>query len=160
MANDSKSVAHFRCYAIAPLTGVYALAHEWSAPYPRYSKDDTSKKLQHALADAGPSTCSAIRYDRAGEEYCRECQHWGKIKSPLVLGMPRQRSKSQKITQQKGAREVDLYAPREPRDPEALPYSDYTNALALVRGIFAYPPEKVYTSDYRVVVPKAAGILR
>jgi hypothetical protein len=27
-------------------------------------------------------------------------------------------------------------------------------------GIFAYPPEKVYTSDYRVVVPKAAGILR
>jgi disulfide bond formation protein DsbB len=27
-------------------------------------------------------------------------------------------------------------------------------------GIFAYLPEKVYTSDYRVVVPKAAGILR
>src|SRR6266480_4227520 len=24
MANDSKSVAHFRCYAIAPSTGVYA----------------------------------------------------------------------------------------------------------------------------------------
>src|SRR4029450_7796540 len=26
MANDSKSVAHFRCYAIAPPTGVYAPA--------------------------------------------------------------------------------------------------------------------------------------
>src|SRR4029453_464329 len=26
MANDSKSVAHFRCYAIAPPTGVYALS--------------------------------------------------------------------------------------------------------------------------------------
>src|SRR4029450_371982 len=27
MANDSKSVAHFRCYAIAPPTGVYAQVH-------------------------------------------------------------------------------------------------------------------------------------
>src|SRR4029453_2417094 len=27
MANDSKSVAHFRCYAIAPPTGVYAHIH-------------------------------------------------------------------------------------------------------------------------------------
>src|SRR5207247_3091800 len=28
MANDSKSVAHFRCYAIPPPTGVYALERE------------------------------------------------------------------------------------------------------------------------------------
>jgi len=29
-----------------------------------------------------------------------------------------------------------------------------------INGIFAYPPEKVYSSDYRVVVPKATDILR
>src|SRR5215467_4991533 len=33
MANDSKSVAHFRCYAIAPPTGVYAHT-EVGAPAP------------------------------------------------------------------------------------------------------------------------------
>lgn len=69
------------------------IAHEWSSPYPRYSKEETTRKLQHALADAGPATCSAIRYDRGGEEYCRECQHWNTIKSPIVLGMRRQRDR-------------------------------------------------------------------
>src|SRR5712692_2548295 len=65
------------------------IAHEWSAPYPSYSKDETARKLTHALAAAGPLTCSTIRYDKGGEEYCRGCQHWGTIKSPIVLGMPR-----------------------------------------------------------------------
>ena len=63
------------------------IAHEWSAPYPRYRKDETAKKLQHALTDAGPRTCSTIRYDLGGEEQCRNCSHWGQIKSPIVLGM-------------------------------------------------------------------------
>jgi hypothetical protein len=63
------------------------IAHEWSAPYPRYSKDETAKKLQHALQH-GPLTCSTIRYDKGGEDYCRDCQHWGKMKSPIVLAMP------------------------------------------------------------------------
>jgi replicative DNA helicase len=64
------------------------IAHEWSALYPRYSKDETARKLQHALADAGPRTCSTIRYDLGADVHCRDCQHWRKVKSPLVLGMP------------------------------------------------------------------------
>jgi hypothetical protein len=64
------------------------IAQEWSAPYPRYSKDGTTKKLQHALQH-GPLTCSTIRYSKGGEDYCRNCQHWGKVKSPIVLAMPR-----------------------------------------------------------------------
>ena len=62
------------------------MAHEWSVPYPRYSKDETVRKLQHALADAGPRTCNTIRFDLGADSYCRDCQHWGKIKSPIVLG--------------------------------------------------------------------------
>src|SRR6266851_874507 len=65
------------------------IAHEWSAPYPRYSKDETARKLTHALAAARPLTCSTIRYDKGGDDYCRECQHWDTITSPIVLGMQR-----------------------------------------------------------------------
>ena len=72
-----------RCVDGAPI------AQEWSEPYPRYNKDETTKKLQHALEAAGPLTCSTIRYDKGGEDYCRNCQHWGKVKSPIVLAMPR-----------------------------------------------------------------------
>lgn len=68
------------------------VAHEWSAPYPRYSKAETARKLQHALADAGPRTCSTIRFDLGADTYCRDCQHWGTIKSPIMLGMPTRRS--------------------------------------------------------------------
>ena len=37
-------------------------AHAWSAPYPRYDHTETAKKLQHALQDPGPRTCTYIRY--------------------------------------------------------------------------------------------------
>ena len=85
------------------------IAHEWSTPYPRYSKEETASKLKHAL-EHGPLTCSTIRYDKGGDDYCRSCQHWGRLKSPIVLGMSRTAG-----------------------DERPLPYSDYTNALAFVR---------------------------
>src|SRR4029453_4426474 len=49
MANDSKSVAHFRCYAIAPPPGVYALfdagsPEEWYDTY-----DGTTVKDRRGL---------------------------------------------------------------------------------------------------------------
>jgi putative DNA primase/helicase len=90
------------------------IAHEWSTPYPRYSKDETAQKLRHALADAGPRTCTTIRLDLGGDPYCRDCQHWGKVKSPVVLGMPTRSQKDQNAD-------------------DRLPWSDYSNALALVR---------------------------
>lgn len=63
-----------------------ALAHEWSAPYPGYSFDETSRKLEHALQAAGPRSCRDIR-SRFGEVYCNDCPSWNKITSPLALGM-------------------------------------------------------------------------
>src|SRR5713101_136083 len=102
------------------------IAHEWSAPYPRYSKDETARKLTHALAAARPLTCSTIRYDKGGDDYCRECQHWDTITSPIVLGMPRPSA-------QDAQRRRNGQTPDEaPADPH-LPWSDYTNALAFVR---------------------------
>jgi putative DNA primase/helicase len=67
------------------------LAQEWSASYSGYTPEETTQKLEHALTAAGPRTCKDIRQVLGGEEYCRTCQHWGKVKSPIVLGMPRKK---------------------------------------------------------------------
>jgi hypothetical protein len=62
-------------------------AHAWSAPYPTYTQQETTQKLQHALRAAGPATCNRIRYDLGGESFCAGCVHWGKLASPIVLAM-------------------------------------------------------------------------
>jgi predicted P-loop ATPase len=64
------------------------LAHAWSAPYVRYRPAETDYKIRHALEDTGPATCRHV----AGElgqfhAYCRKCEHWQQIESPIVLGM-------------------------------------------------------------------------
>jgi hypothetical protein len=60
-------------------------AHEWSAPYPGYSREETDAKVSHALRAAGPRTCANIR-QLGGEPSCATCPYWGKIRSPIVLG--------------------------------------------------------------------------
>jgi putative DNA primase/helicase len=106
-------------------------AHDWSAPYPRYSQEETARKLHHALADAGPRTCSTIRFDLGADASCRDCQHWGKIKSPIVLGMPtRQQAQRPPVN---GTHPADI-RPQTTGDDGPFPYSDYTNACALVRA--------------------------
>lgn len=62
-------------------------AHEWSAPYPRYTHQETQAKLQHALTDPGPRTCNYIRYELSGESYCARCVYWQQITSPITLAM-------------------------------------------------------------------------
>jgi hypothetical protein len=61
--------------------------HDWSAPYPGYDSQETSKKLHHALTAGGPRTCNYIRYELGGEPYCSGCAYWGQIKSPITLAM-------------------------------------------------------------------------
>lgn len=64
------------------------LAHEYSRPYPQYQPVETQKKVEHALADAGPITCARVEAEFGGG-WCQECAHRGQIRSPIVLGMPR-----------------------------------------------------------------------
>jgi hypothetical protein len=63
------------------------LAHEWSEPYPGYSEAETDKKLTHALEDAGPVTCQRV-WDLTGGEYCKGCELWEVITSPINIGTP------------------------------------------------------------------------
>jgi hypothetical protein len=89
--DDAATLSEPEWYAMLGLVGRCVdgdqHAHAWSAPYPHYSQAETSKKLQHALAAAGPATCTRIRYDLGGESYCQPCPHWEQIASPIVLAM-------------------------------------------------------------------------
>jgi hypothetical protein len=69
------------------------LAQEFSGGHSGYRPDETAAKLQHAVAAPGPLTCAKIRNSLGGERFCQDCPNWGKIKSPITLGMPARRAK-------------------------------------------------------------------
>ncbi len=63
------------------------LAHWMSRGHPGYSAAETDAKVDHALLDAGPRTCEDIAESLgAWNVHCRQCPHYGSIKSPIVLG--------------------------------------------------------------------------
>src|SRR4029079_17555898 len=49
-----------------------------------YSREETDKKLDHALEASGPRTCANIR-DSLGCGACRNCPFADKIRSPIEL---------------------------------------------------------------------------
>lgn len=55
--------------------------HKMSAGHPDYDPDKTEQKLQHII---GPHTCAEFEKNNPGG--CAGCPHFGKIKSPIVLG--------------------------------------------------------------------------
>ena len=56
-------------------------AHKLSHKHPEYTAQETVKKLSLIK---GPYTCA--RFDEYRPDVCSECPHWGKFKSPIVLG--------------------------------------------------------------------------
>ncbi|MCP4347200.1 MAG: hypothetical protein GY795_16940 [Desulfobacterales bacterium] len=60
------------------------LSHKLSEPYPDYTPLETEAKINHALKDTGPYRCQTIK--RINGKYCRACRHFGKVRSPIVLG--------------------------------------------------------------------------
>lgn len=65
------------------------IAHDMSKPYPKYSTAETEEKLLQAMGAAGPATCTFIENDLGQKQFCSRCRHHSKIKSPIVLGMPK-----------------------------------------------------------------------
>ena len=63
------------------------LAHRISRDHPGYRPSDTDDKLDQALERSGPRTCAHIA-GALGQRsaYCQGCPHFGRIKSPIVLG--------------------------------------------------------------------------
>ena len=65
------------------------IAHDVSKAYPKYSAAETEEKLRQAMGAAGPSTCAFIENELGQGQYCSRCRPRGKIKSPIVLGIPK-----------------------------------------------------------------------
>jgi len=65
------------------------IAREMSQPHAKYSAVETEDKLQQAMGAAGPATCAFVEHDLGQSRHCSRCRHRGKIKSPIVLGVPR-----------------------------------------------------------------------
>ncbi len=59
------------------------LAHEWSKPYPGYTRKETEAELDR-IWSFGPRTCVNIRQN-GGEPYCSACPNWRRITSPINL---------------------------------------------------------------------------
>jgi putative DNA primase/helicase len=68
--------------------GAEDLAHEWSKPYPRYTPDETAKKLRQAIANSRPVTCNYVATSLGQARFCDECPNRGRVRSPIVLGLP------------------------------------------------------------------------
>ncbi|MDM8551682.1 DUF413 domain-containing protein, partial [Desulfobacterales bacterium HSG2] len=60
------------------------LSHRLSEAYPEYSQAETSAKIYQAMNNTGPYCCRTIK--RISGKYCKSCKHYGKVKSPIILG--------------------------------------------------------------------------
>lgn len=83
--DDAETLAEPEWYAaisvLARLNKGVDLAHNISQPYPNYNRQETDRKILHAMNDAGPATCQRIRVEFPG--YCEKCTK--NVKSPVVL---------------------------------------------------------------------------
>ena len=60
-----------------------------SKPHPSYKPEATDRKFNYSQKSPGPPTCAWIRAELPEGSECATCPHWGQIRSPIVLGMPR-----------------------------------------------------------------------
>ncbi|ACV68896.1 hypothetical protein [Desulfohalobium retbaense] len=88
-----------------PLIGILArcedgetLCHEHSRPYPQYTYEETQRKIEHALRDAGPPTCSRLREEFP--EICEDCPN--SVSTPLQLGRAANENRSRSSNQRQG----------------------------------------------------------
>ena len=57
------------------------IAHEWSQGHPKYTYEETQRKLDEAKS---PIRCTS--FELYNSALCKSCEHWGKISTPLQLG--------------------------------------------------------------------------
>ena len=68
---------------LAPLKDSKSAIHEFSKSYPRYSFDETERKIQRAIQENKPHTCEYIR-----ENLNFDCGKNCPVKAPIVYGLP------------------------------------------------------------------------
>ena len=62
-------------------------AHELSQTYPKYSRQETQRKLKQASSHkVAPVTCAYVQSDLSGEKHCADCLFRGNVNSPIAIG--------------------------------------------------------------------------
>jgi len=59
--------------------------HKMSSQHPEYDPAQVEEKVQHLREKGGPHHCAT--FDKYNPGVCQGCPHWGKIKSPIMLGV-------------------------------------------------------------------------
>ncbi len=122
-------------------------AHLISKDHPEYTPDETRKKFEQIK---GPYTCA--RFDEYNPDVCVDCPHWGKIKSPIVLG--------KRLVEAEVDNEGNYVAERTVEEPEFVipkyppPYVRGTNGGVYIRTRNEdgdVDEKKVYHNDLYVV---------
>src|SRR5262249_7405677 len=60
------------------------VAHKWSSGDARYTAKETQSRLERTRKLTGATTCQ--HFHGLKPDACERCEHWGKIKSPILLG--------------------------------------------------------------------------
>ncbi len=100
-------------------------AHELSKPYPKYSPQETDKKLKQASREViAPVTCTYVESHLGGERFCGACLFRGHVNSPIAIG---------RMESEEGE-EAPEEPPGEPlaAAPKIEKYTDLGNAKRLV----------------------------
>jgi len=128
---------------LAGLDGGHELIHELSKPYPKYSYEETDKKINHAHKDApAPHTCEHIR------DNGYECQKLCSVKAPAGLAY---RAKSTALfpelpNQKLFTEYISLFQNMEA--PEAYHFFSLATVIAMMleRKVYASYPRKLYSN--------------
>lgn len=62
-----------------------SVANYLSKPHPKYTQQETQRKLQHAANAPGPVTCECVAKDLGQAELCMQCEWRGKVKTPIQI---------------------------------------------------------------------------
>lgn len=85
--NDSKLLAEPEWYAMLGILGRckdgVVKAHAASTDYPKYSRSETDKKIEHALK-SGPILCSTVK-GKFGPQWCDGCTYGNHIVTPIQI---------------------------------------------------------------------------
>lgn len=128
------------------------LAHELSSPHPGYNRAETQAKLGRALSASGPVRCSRVRNSLGGERFCSECPSWGKIKSPIVLGIQREQPP---LPEEPPAKQRRSTGRKKAADPEQAPPEEMPVSVA-ERAVMAAIGKDDVEAVYRLA-PLLAG---
>lgn len=124
-------------------------AHKMSSKHPDYDPSEVNNKLRSIRKRGGPHHCET--FDERNPGYCDGCQHKGKIKSPIMLGV---------VVEEADSDEVEVV--EDGKEPVTLTIPDYPFPFFRGKkgGVWRKPPKEgdeesdpvlVYEHDFYVL---------